>query len=277
MSLAVATPEATMSHYADLAAYLASPRDRPFAGAQLAAQDLDDSVRLVAVRGALTADSAEHLVTLAGMPWMDRDPAATVVDLRDYADSSVGQYELLFGFVSLQRTRRARGHRTYLVVSGHPGAAAALGYAAFGEDDFCTAALLSGAEALRLAGALEPARRWAEWEALLGATREPPFLVRLRAYLRGHLHDATVESSASALGMSSRALQRALQGRESSFRRVLTEERIERARAALAAGETKLLAVAIESGFSRVESMNEAFERVLGSAPRDHATRAHGR
>ncbi len=260
-----------------MAAYLASSRERPFADDALAACCLDDGVRLIAVRGALTAESSERLVTLASVQWDTRNPTCTVLDLRDYRDSSAGQYELLFGFVSLQCARRARGHRTYLVVAGQPGAAAALGYAAFGGDDFCNGVLLSGPDALRVAGAREPDRAWGEWEALLTATLEPAFLGALRAYLRGHLHDATVDSSASVLGMSSRALQRALTSRDTSFRRVLTEERVTRARAVLAAGETKLLAVAIESGFSRVESMNEAFERVLGSAPRDHTARPHGR
>lgn len=260
-----------------MAAYLASSRERPFADDALAACCLDDGVRLIAVRGALTAESSERLVTLASVQWDRHNPTCTVLDLRDYRDSSAGQYELLFGFVSLQCARRARGHRTYLVVAGQPGAAAALGYAAFGGDDFCNGVLLSGAEALRVAGAHEPDRAWGEWEALLTATLEPAFLGALRAYLRGHLHDATVDSSASVLGMSSRALQRALTSRDTSFRRVLTEERVTRARAVLATGETKLLAVAIESGFSRVESMNEAFERVLGSAPRDHTARPYGR
>lgn len=267
----------TASHVVDIAAFMASPRERPFAADELAACCLDDGVRLIAVRGTLTAESSERLVTLATVRWDTHDPTCTVLDLRDYPDSSAGQYELLFGFVSLQRTRRTRGHRTYLVVAGQPGAAAALGYAAFGGDDFCDAALLSGPDALRVAGARAPDLGWAAWETLLAATREPAFLGELRAYLRDRLHDATVDSSASALGMSSRALQRALMGRETCFRRVLTEERITRARAMLAAGETKLLAVAIESGFSRVESMNQAFERVLGSAPRDHTTRHHGR
>ncbi len=260
-------------HVGLLTAFLADPWERPYADDTLVAWCPRAGLKLIALRGSLSAISAERLVTLAAASGDVSRASTTVLDLRDYIDTSAGQYELLFGFVALQRARRPRGHRTYLVVAGQPSSAAVLGYAAFGGDDFCEAVVMHGPDALSLADAPEPEPTWARWQALLDATREPAWLLDLRLHLAEHIADATVESAARALGMSSRALQRALGERDTSFRRELSEVRVARARALLAAGETKLLAVAISAGFARVESMNEAFERVLGHGPRAHAAR----
>lgn len=265
---ATATP-----HVHRLSSFLADPCAAPYADDTLVAWCLQGGLRLIALRGSLAAASSERLVMLAAASAEAGRPTTTVLDLREYVDTSAGQYELLFGFVALQRARRSRGHRTYLVVAGQPSSAAVLGYAAFGGDEFCEAVVLHGPQALSLAGAPEPEPTWTRWQELLDATREPPWLLDLRLHLLEHIADASVESAARALGMSSRALQRALGERDTSFRRELSEVRVARARALLAAGETKLLAVAIGAGFARVESMNEAFERVLGHGPRAHADR----
>lgn len=268
---------AAASYVTHLSSFLAAPNERPYADDSLAAWSLGGGIRLIAVRGSLSAAASERLVSLAAAP-TSSEPSTTVLDLREYVDTSAGQYELLFGFVALQRARGARGHRTYLVVAQQPASAAVLGYAAFGGDDFCDGVVLHGPDALALAGGSDVERSWASWNELLTASREPSWLLEVRAHLEAHLADATVESAARALAMSPRALQRALTQRGTSFRRVQSEVRVARARALLAAGETKLLAVALGAGFLRVESMNEAFERVVGQGARAHTTaRPRGR
>lgn len=177
---------------------------------------------------------------------------------------------LLFAFVAMQTLRTRRGHRTALVMSDGSGAAAALGYAMLAQDTLAQRAFMAGPDALDFLGCGQARETWRSWEALLASTAAPAWLVDVRAAVRADLHGARLDDCARAVGTSTRALQRLFQERGLTFRDVVARERVERARALLEAGETKLLAVAIEAGFGKVEAMNAAFERMLGAPARGH-------
>jgi AraC-like DNA-binding protein len=253
-----------------LETYLGEEGPRAYVSEGLVAAIDDDGVQILGVRGAMTEAAADDLVALSGARGRAGPSSSTLLDLRALGDGGAGQYELLFAFVAMQTLRTRRGHRTALVMSDGSGAAAALGYAMLAQDTLAQRAFMAGPDALDFLGCGQARETWRSWEALLASTAAPAWLVDVRGAVRADLHGARLDDCARAVGTSTRALQRLLQERGLTFRDVVARERVERARALLEAGETKLLAVAIEAGFGKVEAMNAAFERMLGAPARGH-------
>lgn len=250
-------------------AFLAAPEGQSFADDCLVVAR-SGHTQLVAVRGDVTDASAERLVAAAALP----SCAATLLDLRLLNDLSLGQYELLFGFIAVQAVRAAQGHRTAVVLTGASGAATALGYATMSQEPLAQRAFACGVAALAFLGHDHAQGSWEAWEALLKRSALPAWLVRMRQTIREDLGGADLEGVAAHIGMSTRALQRSLQEADLTFRDELARERVKRACDLIDGGQTKLLAVALDAGFGKVASMNLAFERVLGVPARARASAA---
>jgi AraC-like DNA-binding protein len=86
----------------------------------------------------------------------------------------------------------------------------------------------------------------------------------VRAWVRQPLELGDV---ARALGMSSRTLQRRLDGENASFRQLALDTRIEVARELIAAGTLTIAEVAEAVGFVRVSAFSRAFSQRTGSSP----------
>lgn len=252
-----------------LDAYLKARGPRAYVSGGLVAASSGDAVQFVAVRDALDEARADELVALASAcDELGRAPEL-LIDLREVRELSVTQYEMLFGLVAIQTVRSGKGRRSALVMSGHPGAAAALGYAFMSKDTLAERVFADGAQALEFLGCADPRGQWAAWEELLHTVAPPAWLERLQQAIRADTHKARVNDCARAIGLSGRALQRLLQESGLTFRDLLAQARVAQAQSLLESGETKLLGVAIEAGFGKVEAMNAAFVRVLGVLPRE--------
>jgi AraC-like DNA-binding protein len=100
--------------------------------------------------------------------------------------------------------------------------------------------------------------------ALVSAHRgSPAVLARLRAHLARNLVFATAESSAAALGMSMRTLQRELQGLQTSFSEQLRQVRLAAAERLLVHSDLKIEAVATQVGLGTSSRMSELLRRDL--------------
>lgn len=88
-------------------------------------------------------------------------------------------------------------------------------------------------------------------------------LTRLRVYLRRALDCASIESSAGALGMSVRTLQRQLAQLETSFSDELRKVRIATAESLLVHTDLKIEAIATQVGFGTASRMSAYLRREL--------------
>lgn len=249
--------------------YLKARGARAYVSGGLAAAWFGEREQHVAIRESLDEARADELVALASVGDELDDPPGLLIDLRELREISAGQYELLFGLVAVQTVRSGKGRRSAVVMSGHAGAAAALGYAFLSKDTLAERAFADGPQALSFLGCADPGGAWAAWEELLQKTAPPTWLERLREAIRADIQGARVNECARVIGVSGRALQRLLNENGTTFRDLLAQERVTRAQVLLSSGETKLLGVAIEAGFGKVEAMNATFERVLGVLPRE--------
>lgn len=227
------------------------------------------ALQLLAPLGEPSEACSEELVTISGAADLSVGASATLVDLSGLREVSAARYEMLFGFVALLTIRHAEGHRTAIVTSGVSAAATALGYAVLAEDMRGQRAFVEGPDALAFLGVEHPEPLWQAWRALGEAPAADAWLATVRARIRSDYRGVRLADCAQGLGMSERAFQRVLEARGLVFRELLARERVDRARELLDAGETKLLWIAAESGFGKVEAMNAAFERVCGVLPRD--------
>ncbi|HEX5059880.1 MAG TPA: helix-turn-helix transcriptional regulator [Kofleriaceae bacterium] len=88
-------------------------------------------------------------------------------------------------------------------------------------------------------------------------------LTRLHAQLAHDLTDASVESSASALGLGTRTMQRALARLGTSFSDELRRCRVIAAEALLLHSDLKIEAIALRVGFGNASRMSATLRRVL--------------
>lgn len=88
-------------------------------------------------------------------------------------------------------------------------------------------------------------------------------LSRLRGHLTRALDSATIDSSAGALGMSTRTLQRQLQQLETSFSDELRKARISTAESLLVHTDLKIEAIATQVGFGTASRMSAYLRREL--------------
>jgi AraC-like DNA-binding protein len=89
----------------------------------------------------------------------------------------------------------------------------------------------------------------------------PTVLARLRAHLAGNLKASTIESSAIALFMSTRTLQRELQRLHTSFSEQLRLARIARAERLLVHSDLKIQTIATQVGLGTASRMSAALRR----------------
>jgi AraC-like DNA-binding protein len=100
--------------------------------------------------------------------------------------------------------------------------------------------------------------------AIVTATRGRSALIgRVRAQLRSDLSGATIESCATALGMSRRTLQRELRSLDTSFSEELRRVRIATAEALLVHTDLKIDAIAIQVGFGTASRMSAMLRRAM--------------
>ena len=99
---------------------------------------------------------------------------------------------------------------------------------------------------------------------IVAATRGTSALLsRLRAHLARNLDSSTIESSATALGMSTRTLQRELSRLHTSFSDELLRARIAAAQALLVYTDQKIEAIASQIGFGTASRMSAWLRREL--------------
>jgi AraC-like DNA-binding protein len=112
--------------------------------------------------------------------------------------------------------------------------------------------------------------------AIAAATRGPSALIaRLRAQLSSDLDGATIESCATALGMSTRTLQRELHRLDTSFSEELRRVRITAAEALLVHTDLKIDTIARQVGFGNASRMSALLRRAMNlTAGELRATRA---
>lgn len=91
----------------------------------------------------------------------------------------------------------------------------------------------------------------------------PGMLARLRAHLARNLNVATIESSAVALGMSTRTLQRELQRLRTSFSDQLRQVRIATAERLLVHSDLEIKTIAAQVGLGTASRMSAALRRDL--------------
>jgi AraC-like DNA-binding protein len=99
------------------------------------------------------------------------------------------------------------------------------------------------------------------------ASARPELLEALREHLAAHLRGVTVSSAARSLGVSPRTLQHYLRRADTSFRRELSAARVRAAQQLLDAGETKLLAIALDVGCASSQHFSTLFRKETGCAP----------
>jgi AraC-like DNA-binding protein len=110
----------------------------------------------------------------------------------------------------------------------------------------------------------EAAAAHAAATAVAAATRGPSALLfRLRAHIRRDPLAATIEGSATALGMSTRTLQRVLRGLETSYSKELRRVRVAAAEALLVHTDLKIDAIASQLGFGKASRMSASLRREL--------------
>ncbi len=85
-----------------------------------------------------------------------------------------------------------------------------------------------------------------------------------------------IETTASAVGLTVRTLQRRLAQGEQSYSQLVEQERYSRAVALLADRGAKITDVAIELGYSDLANFTHAFHRWTGLSPRDFRRKANG-
>lgn len=92
-------------------------------------------------------------------------------------------------------------------------------------------------------------------------------LDRLRAHLERALQHPSLAAAATALGLSTRSLQRELLGLETSFSDEVRKARIGAATELLRSTDTKIDAIALRVGFSSSSKMSAAFRAEVGLTP----------
>jgi len=113
--------------------------------------------------------------------------------------------------------------------------------------------------------------------AIAAMVRGPSTLLfRLRAHLGRDLAEATVESVAAALGMSTRTLQRDLERLETSFRDELRRARIAAAEVLLVHSDLKIDAIATQVGFGNASRMTASLRRELNVTASELRARVRG-
>ncbi len=112
---------------------------------------------------------------------------------------------------------------------------------------------------------------------LANAPRRSTLSERVRSYLLENLSSGapTAATTAKALGMSVRSLNRSLQVEDSNYREVLEQLRRERANSLLADPRCHIGEVGFLLGFSELSSFYRAFKRWTGQTPVEYREKLH--
>ena len=94
-----------------------------------------------------------------------------------------------------------------------------------------------------------------------------PTVQRLRGWLEGALHDATLDTAAAALGSSARSLQRELHGASTSFTAELQSARVRVATRKLTETNEKIEAIARDVGCVSASQLSALFKKHVGDTP----------
>lgn len=187
--------------------------------------------------------------------------------LIDCRDLETVDTEILLGFQALTRDRGSPwngvARQAVLVPDGIRGILLAGTFASLGIS-----------HPLRITHELEPAVAFLEDDEaasahaqaarIAGETRGPAeLLLRLRNQLRRELNDATIGSTAAALAMSTRTLQRGLRDLHTSFTDELRRVRMWTAELMLLHSQLKIEAIASQVGFGTASRMSATFRREL--------------
>jgi AraC-like DNA-binding protein len=263
----------------DLETYRAAPLGRTCASEHLLVWFPSATLRVVCAWGAPTEADIALLIEAMRAELQDLvPPHHSLVDVRDVRAVDGPAYERLFEFI---RSEAAAWDRvtlsSRLVHSGGLVAGLLAGYKAVAGLAVRTSTHASLVDAL---DGLGPSA--SELEAGLRARRdaaalETRVLRAFRAWLEAHLVDADAETCAQTIGLSLRSLQRHLAEAGTTFRAELARARVNRAKALLVGTDLKILAVASEVGYPRVQSLAEAFRQATGLGPaqwRERARRA---
>jgi AraC-like DNA-binding protein len=103
-----------------------------------------------------------------------------------------------------------------------------------------------------------------------------PVLRRVRDAIAASPGTATLDAVATAIGHSSRSLQRHLAEHGASFRDELIRGRVEAAKARLVESDDKIEVIAREVGFSSAAALTALFTRVVGESPNAFRERRRG-
>ncbi len=99
----------------------------------------------------------------------------------------------------------------------------------------------------------------------------------LRELLRENVADASVEWAARGLSSSKRTLQRALQAQGKTFRELVCEARVERAKHLLTETTLKLAAISLEVGLQKPQHLRKIFLTQVGVSPLEYRRAGHAK
>jgi AraC-like DNA-binding protein len=111
-------------------------------------------------------------------------------------------------------------------------------------------------------------RESSTWKASAPADDFPGSLVQVASVLSSPGYPQ-IGPTANAMGMSVRSLQRRLADVGTSYKRLLTHERLAAAAHLLERGNTRILDIALDLGYSDHAHFTRAFRRWTGTAPRE--------
>ena len=198
-----------------------------------------------------------------------------VIDCTRLEGLSVTSFELLVRHLSEIGDVTDRVHRAAVVRPGNMTGATLGGlFHEWVQTRFHAALFTDPVEAYRWLGRPDgDGERQRVEAALKEALGVPPFLRNLRDWLALNLADPSVATAARALGLSSRSLQRHLQGAETRFRGEVDRARVRAAEGLLVDGDEKLEAIAREVGCASLSHFSTLFRRATGETPSDFRTR----
>jgi AraC-like DNA-binding protein len=225
------------------------------------------TLRVLAIVGDPDAEDARALIR--GMQAELQDETrryASLVDVRRLGRIGEEPLAMFVRFALAAKDRLARAVlRSAVVHRDNLAGSIAAGYTRLLGDPFPVRAFADLREAaiwLEL-GAGEAA---ALEETLGAVASNEDELSRLRAHLRSAPR-ATLASAAKALGVSTRHLQRHLKSAGTSLRQEIAVARVDAAKDRLARTNDKILAIALDLGFTKSEPLVRAFRAHTGVGP----------
>jgi AraC-like DNA-binding protein len=265
----------------DLAAYQASPIGKATASEHVLAWFVVAELRILAFWGRPNDRDARFLVEAMAPEVGPRGGAyCSIVDLREVEDLSPVGFQGYLEFASAHAdTLGARVIHSAIVHRGGPTAALAAGYSRLLKRPFPSSLHLTLADAIEATGrAVDGASATSRLEQLVAEAKARHEIEGLvERYVRASLRGATLEGCARGLALSERTLQRLLQERGTSFREELSRVRLDEAMRLLREGDGKLISIAHEVGYPKLQNLSIAFRKRTGMTPGAWRAQLRGR